>query len=74
MLDLGVTLLLCGGPSTNLGDGQAQPVFHFGLRCRSERLARTRLFHPWGHAPLGGGQVPAFHVLRCRTRPLLSQC
>ena len=31
---------------------------------RSEGLARTRLFHPWGHEPEGGGQAPMFP---CRT-------
>ena len=35
---------------------------------RSEGLARTRLFHPWGCEPEeGGGQAPAFRVARCQT-------
>ena len=39
---------------------------------RSEGLARTRLFHPWGREPEGGGgQAPAFRVARCRTRSLV---
>ena len=35
---------------------------------RSEGLARTRLFHPWGDEPEGGRQAPAFRVAHCRTR------
>ena len=36
--------------------------------CRSEGLARTRLFHPWGREPEGGGgQAPALRVARCQT-------
>ena len=34
-------------------------------------MARTWLFHPWGHEPEGGGQAPAFRVARCRTRSLV---
>ena len=42
------------------------------LYYRSEGLARTRLFHPWGCEPEGGGQAPAFRVARCRTGHLLT--
>ena len=38
---------------------------------RSEGLARTRLFRPWGREPEGGGQVPAVRVARCRTWSLV---
>ena len=31
---------------------------------RSAGLGRTRLFHPWGREPEGGGQAPMFP---CRT-------
>ena len=46
-------------------------IFSKELLNRSEGLARTRLFHPWGASQRGGGQAQAFRVARCRTRSLV---